>query len=715
MKCSYCGTDLESGSKFCKNCGAAVDPATSKTTNMINTESSVTPTETVNNLPQIQPLNTQTTNTKPKGNLALRFIIILLIVAAIVLYISFTKKDTKESNFDGDASRTIMIYMVGSDLESGGGMATANLDSIDYDEIDNENVKVVLIAGGSKKWYNDYISNKDINIYELTKDGFEVKETLDVNNMGKSNTLETFLKYSYKNYKTELYDLVFWNHGLGILGAEHDELKNDALSLDEISSALKNSKMPKLEMIVFSTCLNGSIEVAAAVKDYANYLVASEELMMGSGYTSEMNYINDIKSTDDSIDVAKKFVAAYKDEVNQIRKYSKTDIYGTFSIIDLNKIDDVIKNMNDFFSEVDVDTDYRKIAISRSNLYQYGANGGTKDYDAVDLYNFVNDLKSINKNKAEKLLDSIEDAVVYNYASDPRSRGISVYFPYNGSKDAVKLLLSVYKSFDEFSSYNKVITSFADKKSKGTRNMSFSSRAPKIDRDESAKDSDFEFTLSDEEVSNYAKAKIFIFKDTKDGYFKPTYIGREVTLDGNTLKASIKDRQLVVYSEDNPEQTENVMLIESDRSTEDILVYEASIGLEHIPTEDESFSAFEVKAGNMTIELNRKTNEITPGLITINPGKTADGQVLPTREAADLNKYNHIYFASSHYQIMDSNGKFNEIWTETSNGTIEGLEFPSNDFKFKLTDLNDGYDYYAIFAIYDINNNVYYTDGVKME
>ena len=315
MNCKNCGYPLFSNDKFCKNCGAAVDPATSKTTNMINTESSVTPTETVNNLPQIQPLNTKPTNAKPKSNLALRFIIILLIVAAIVLYISFTKKDKKESNFDGDASRTIMIYMVGSDLESGGGMATANLDSIDYDEIDNENVKVVLIAGGSKKWYNDYISNKDINIYELTKDGFEIKETLDVNNMGKSNTLETFLKYSYKNYKTELYDLVFWDHGLGILGAEHDELKNDALSLDEISSALKNSKMPKLEMIVFSTCLNGSIEVAAAVKDYANYLVASEELMMGSGYTSEMNYINDIKSTDDSIDVAKKFVAAYKDQI----------------------------------------------------------------------------------------------------------------------------------------------------------------------------------------------------------------------------------------------------------------------------------------------------------------------------------------------------------------------------------------------------------------
>ena len=40
----------------------------------------------------------------------------------------------------------------------------------------------------------------------------------------------------------------------------------------------------KLDFIVFDACLMGSIETAYVLKEYAKYMVASEELMLGYGF-----------------------------------------------------------------------------------------------------------------------------------------------------------------------------------------------------------------------------------------------------------------------------------------------------------------------------------------------------------------------------------------------------------------------------------------------
>ena len=47
-----------------------------------------------------------------------------------------------------------MLYMVGANLESNNGLATEDLKGIKYSLMDNENLNVVLIAGGSKEWNN---------------------------------------------------------------------------------------------------------------------------------------------------------------------------------------------------------------------------------------------------------------------------------------------------------------------------------------------------------------------------------------------------------------------------------------------------------------------------------------------------------------------------------------------------------------------------------
>jgi len=112
----------------------------------------------------IQPPIKNKNNNKLIIGLIILFVAVILIVTGIILLVN---------NKFGAQDRTIMIYMVGSNLESESGLGTVDLNSIDYDTMDNENINVVLIAGGSTNWYNNYISKDETSIYELTSDGYK--------------------------------------------------------------------------------------------------------------------------------------------------------------------------------------------------------------------------------------------------------------------------------------------------------------------------------------------------------------------------------------------------------------------------------------------------------------------------------------------------------------------------------------------------------------
>lgn len=184
----------------------------------------------------------------------------------------------------GKKKNTIMIYMVGSDLEAKGGAGTNDLDEIVKSGIDLDKNNVIIFAGGSKKWHNDTVSkNDELSVLKLTKDGFKRQKTMPSASMGEAQSLLDFLNYSYKNYSAENYALILWDHGDGpLIGYGKDMLfDNDSLTLAEMGEALKKSpfgKNKKLSWVGFDACLMSSAELAVVWADYADYLVASQEV-----------------------------------------------------------------------------------------------------------------------------------------------------------------------------------------------------------------------------------------------------------------------------------------------------------------------------------------------------------------------------------------------------------------------------------------------------
>ena len=631
-------------------------------------------------------------------------ILVLLIVAIGIVVVSKNNGTT----------RTFMIYMVGSDLESKSSMGTYELDGIDPTLVDLKNINVVLIAGGSSTWGNDYIDEDETSIYQLTKNGFEKVKQQKIKNMGDYSTLSDFINFVTKNYITDEYELLFWNHGGAIMGSEFDELSdNDNLSLQEIQKALTKTqfnKNNKIETVIFSTCLNGTIENANVFKDYANYFVASEEISMSVKDTSDFSFINYVTPKTESLAIGRSFIEKYKEKMNYLKDayqiYNKDyNIYSTYSIVDLNNLDDLNKSVDDFFAEIDVLKNYNKIARVRSNLYQYAyKQAGEPSYDTVDLYNLINDLKELSPKKANKVLEELENTIIYNYSTDSSSRGMSIYFPYNASTQVQNMFLNMYNEISPIRNYNKFIDDFSSFKLTNSSNrLSFKNNSSNVNREEN--NTDFELELTDEQVENYAKANYLVFRDNKNGTYQPIYKGNEVTLEGNKIRAKFKDRQLKIVSNEN--NYEGVFTLFEEENTDGYIKYSTIVTLEDIGSDDIGKWRFDV--ATVSLMLDKQKNKVSISGVLL-----SNKEDLPSKVMVDLKDYTHIIFSSTSYKILDENGNYTEDWD--NNGTSEGHEFRTDeDYEFKINDFADDYDYYCVFRIYDVNNNYYYSNLVKMK
>lgn len=652
-----------------------------------------------NNQPNNMYPNQQMYNTPPKKKIGLLKIALIIIPIFIILGVAgyFFIDNLGRNN------RTYMIYMVGSDLESSGAYATMDLEDIVPKNIDLENNHVVLMVGGSETWYN-YVDPKETAIYELTEKGFEKKEKYSIKNMGDSETLSTFLNYTHKNYKSRNYDLVFWNHGLGATAIEYDTLSKDQITLKELSTALKNSPFKpnnKMESVVFVTCMSGNLNFASVMKDYAKYMVASEEVSWASGNINKLNFIEKIDIKDTGKEIGKKFVDNLEES---IEKYTDVAYDATYSVIDLSKIDNLNKNVNDFFGSIDLNSSYNQVASIRSGMKQYGQE--EVSFDLIDLYGFVDKTRGLAPKKAEKLLKSLKDTIVYNKTKNNYSNGLSIYFPYKASVfntrgNDLKNLLEVRND-----SYTSFLDKFTTMKSTGAgsgKSNYFSTDNKIIIHNENPKEplnADFSLQLTNDQKEKYTKASFIVFRDMKDGYYMPLYSSNDVKLDDSgKINATYKGKAIkVINTKDN--SSELINLIEKEQSNEKGVFY-TNVMLQ----------AYKEKEG-------LKVSNAKMYIDTINDNKILslieNGKDTPSMKLLKLEDYTDLYFTNFKYKILDKNGKYTENWTSSGEAYTFRTGTTDKDFKFETTNIKDKYDYYCIFKVYDIYNNYFYSKLIKM-
>ena len=691
MYCSKCGTKLVDGGSFCPQCG----------NQLISSNSVVNNNNLVN--------NTTCKNKKNNINTILIISIFLVVIIAIVITGGILLSSNNGSIFQ--KNRVVMIYMVGADLESRNGLGTRDLLDLDYKKIEANNTKIILMAGGSKGWHNSYIDSSKTAIYELGPNGFTIVDNHELSNMGNTENLSYFLNYVHNNYSASKYNFIFWNHGGAVDGSEYDELNyGDNLSISEIKNAFLNTPFHnknKLEVISFRTCLNATLEMANALKDYSKYLVASEEVTVGSSYDSALGFLNDVRVSDTPEEFGRKQIAGYAKSVTTVcneeqgaKLENNLCVNFTYSIVDLSKVNKINNYLDEFSKDINkkLSSNFNDIVKLRASLKQYPLTDGD-EYDMVDLSNLITKFSKYSTNSS-KLLDSINDAVVYNLTNNDYSNGLSIYFPYNAS-----VFLNRYPNFTSSKNYSDFLTAFYNKR-KNTTVSSFSNFSMSKGISETTKTggANFEIELTDEQVSNYANALCYIFVDMKDGYHKLVYVSRSPYLDGNKLKVKVKGKMLRISDSEYDELSEWLKLVEQDvgeNYTESSTAFILNKGLK-------------LDAVTTTIRIDKEhPNGFFKSIVSTSKDSNKE-KFFFSNSALKLTDYTYIDVATQSYDILDENGKFRSDFLKHGNGVYTGYRFTTNMIKLIPEDFNSKFDYYGIFAITDVASNTYYSDLVKM-
>ncbi len=665
MICNRCGKEVTNGANFCNYCG--------------------------------NPLN----NNQPSNNLSFnlskgqKITIIAMMIFIIILLLLAVTINPSQRNVKKE-TRTVMLYIVGSNLETEGGIVSADLDSIKPENIDLENTNVILYTGGTKEWHN-FIKNTENGVYILKKDGFEQIDSQKQLNMGEPSTLSNFINYVYDNYKTEKYDLILYDHGGAIDGAIYDDISVDNLSLSDMDIALKNTPFKeknKLEAVLFRTCLNGSLEIANVFAPYSKYLIASEEISYGSRYSDVLGFINLIKNKDDGAQFGLKYLNRYQTQMDLIDPHGS--VVRTYSVIDLSKIDEVNKALDNFVSNIDIQKNYNEISKVRNSIYQYGQE--EENYDMVDLYNLANNLAKYSNGSASNLMKAIDNAVVYNDTNDKTSHGLSIYFPYKGQQLYKSRFINIYNGLNFSKKYNDFIKKFNNIQSGAT---SFSFDISKNSLSLSKNKQEVSFKLTNEQMKDFAGATYTVFKKDKEhpNYYYLLYNSNDYSIgEDGTLTTKIDG---------------NMLMIDTDEGYQYITSFYRKNG------NGQRYNFGSLYNSNLDIQDENYTNSVTyyyaleDGKIKVSGAKLSSNNERIDGILLDLKDYTDYSIYMSAYRILDDNGNVTDEWESAP--IIYGYEEKLDKLQFKLSGIEDtDEEYYCVFAIIDVNQNIDYSKLIKI-
>ena len=355
-----------------------------------------------------------------------------------------TKKPTVETDHTSgvvseNASRTVMVYAIGTDLESTGACLSADVKEM-MSATPGKDINIVLQSGGCSDFKNKYMEDGVSQRFSIINGKITELDNLGDVNMIEPQALEDFIKFAKDEFPADKYILVLWDHGGGVpLGFGQDELHEGTLTEIEMAQAIGNCDI-EFESIVFNACLMGSLEVAKALDPYTEYIVAAESPTWGSAYfdvginyTNFLNYIGkDFDGT--AKDYSEFLVRDYMDGVEKAQQNSGYfGIDTCMSAIDTDNIDEVYDAYENFIAALD------KRAFTQDGYVEYfqlrNDCGLFESTDSVDLTTLAN--KYINcgdseiEKAASKLVNEVGNCVFtesnnsYTYA-----HGMTTYSPF---------------------------------------------------------------------------------------------------------------------------------------------------------------------------------------------------------------------------------------------------------------------------------------------
>ncbi len=326
-----------------------------------------------------------------------------------------------ESSGSGD-SVTIMVYMIGSDLESMNGCASEDINEM-IQAAPGKNVHVILETGGSNAWMSHEISGEKLQRWELNGNGLTLMEELDSVRMSDPDTLSDFLKWGNKHYPSDRMAVILWNHGGGsALGFGYDELYPESmLTLPGIRTAFQEAG-GHYAFIGFDACLMSTVETGCMLSEFADYMIASEETEPGTGWDYTKWLSNLEKNPGLSMEELGKIIT--RDFLAQSEK-NKYDTY-TLAMIKLDRIRGFMEKLSEYFADSEVRIqkgEYSTFASARVRSTELGFG----QYEQIDVGNY---LSQVDPEDTSGLAKTLSDCIVCFETNLDGTNGLAMYYPY---------------------------------------------------------------------------------------------------------------------------------------------------------------------------------------------------------------------------------------------------------------------------------------------
>ena len=367
---------------------------------------------------------------------------------------------------------TIMIYLNADNSLSG-----LNID--DFNEM--------VDAGGSQNGVNIIVFMDDsenpatlhfvepggyINSNYIYTCGGDTCRNMGEVNMGDPNVLKDFVSWAISYYPANHYMLVIWNHGGGWRSAKvtskvnplkevscDEDSGGDCITIPELRSALAQVTATlgrKLDVLGFDACLMGTIEVAYNLREYADYIIASEFTIPGTGwdYTFISEAVNNPAIT--PVDLSRQ-VLAYYDSY-----YTGGGLDYTLALIDTSKFSTVISSLNTLASQLLTENPVDVSSALGGGVGDSYVSRPLRDYVSV-LTSIVNSsaLSATTKTAAQDALNAFNSSglvVDFVYGGYTGVGGLTIYSPtssetYDSSYASSQYPFANDTSWDEVLSY----------------------------------------------------------------------------------------------------------------------------------------------------------------------------------------------------------------------------------------------------------------------
>lgn len=368
-----------------------------------------------------------------------------------------------DDTYKADDTWVIQWYLCGTDLETNYGSATADIQEVMKVKLPS-NVKFIIETGGAQQWQNNEVKSNAIERYLYDSNGLQRLETLADADMGDVNTLTDFIRYG-QQYEADHRVFIFWDHGGGsVSGICFDERSGQSLSLNDLTQAFgavygKSTDNPPFEIIGFDACLMATYDTINALDGFTRYVVASEETEPGCGW----NYVDWLGALAENpaMGGAKLGKVICDTYIADCAAYDVDDT-ATLSVVDMSKLPDLRDAYDTFGLEALVKAYenprnfFSKFGRGAANAENYGGNNKSDGYtNMVDLADLARGSKSVLTATPDRLINAIDNAVVYKVHGDYRDKGggISSFYSYSGNENS----LAGFINLDSASESNKLL------------------------------------------------------------------------------------------------------------------------------------------------------------------------------------------------------------------------------------------------------------------